>query len=218
MNVRPDDTSASALTIYTVGHSNQPRERFIALLQRHSVQTLVDVRSAPYSRYVPHFNRLDLEEAVERVGMRYLYLGEELGGRPPTEEYYDAESHVLYGRVAVASFFLRGLERLKAEAALHRAAIMCSEEDPTNCHRHLLIARVLDSQGVTTLHIRGDDREQTETDLRPPALAIMQADLWSTSTEPNSDSVDEDATWKSIRPVSRKNQPKSSSSPYDEGE
>jgi uncharacterized protein (DUF488 family) len=218
MDARPDDSPASALTIYSVGHSNRPRELFIALLQRHGVQTLVDVRSAPYSRYVPHFNRPELGEAVERAGIHYLYLGEELGGRPPTEEYYDSESHVLYGRVAVAPFFLRGLERLKDEAALYRAAIMCSEEDPTNCHRHLLIARVLESQGVTVLHIRGDDREQTEADLRPPAPAITQPDLWGAPVEPSSDSMDEDLTWKSIRPVSHKNQPKSSSNPSDEWE
>lgn len=218
MDEGPNDSLASALTVYTVGHSNQPQERFIALLQRHGIQVLVDVRSAPYSRYVPHFNRPDLQEGAQRAGLRYLYLGEELGGRPPTDDYYDAEGHVLYGRVAVAPFFLRGLERLKDAGGRERTAIMCSEEDPTNCHRHLLIARVLDGQGVRVLHIRGDDREQTENDLRPPAPAVMQGDLWGAAPEPNSDSVDEDATWKSIRPVSRKNQPRSSSNPSDEWE
>jgi uncharacterized protein (DUF488 family) len=201
-------SSDGPLTIYTAGHSNQTLERFIALLQRHHIQSLVDVRSAPYSRYVPHFNRPELEEAVERHGIRYLYLGEELGGRPPTDDFYDAEDHVLYARVAVAPFFLRGLERLAEEAGVYRAAIMCSEEDPTNCHRHLLIARVLDAQGARVLHIRGDDREQTEDDLRPPPS------LWGAAMTP----AEEEATWKSIRPVSHKNQPKSSSRPSDEWE
>ncbi len=165
----------------------------------------MDVRSAPYSRYVPHFNRPDLEEAVERRGVRYVYLGEELGGRPPTDDFYDAEDHVLYSRVAVAPFFLRGLERLIDEAGVYRAAIMCSEEDPTNCHRHLLIARVLDGQGVRVLHIRGDGREQTEADLRPPPS------LWDGALSP----AEEEAQWKSIRSVSHKNQPKNSSSASD---
>lgn len=213
----PNDT----LTVYTVGHSNIPQERFIALLQHHGLQSLVDVRSAPYSRYVPHFNRAELEDAVERLGIRYLYLGEELGGRPPTDDYYDAESHVLYGRVAVARYFLDGLEKLKDEAGVYKAAIMCSEEDPTNCHRHLLIARVLDSQGVRVLHIRGDGREQTEDDLRPEQPAAVQLDLFGMATESadsTATSEGEDATWRSIRPVSRREQPKSSSRPSDEWE
>jgi uncharacterized protein (DUF488 family) len=217
MDAHRDDSPENALTVYTVGHSNQTRERFIALLQRHGIQTLVDVRSSPYSRYVPHFNRLDLEDAVERAGIRYLYLGDELGGRPPTDDYYDAEDHVLYGRVATALFFLRGLERLTDEATLYRTAIMCSEEDPTNCHRHLLIARVLDGQGARVLHIRGDDREQTEVDLRPPEPEVAQGDLWGMAPE-TAQPVREDATWRSIRPVSRRNQPRSSSSPSDEWE
>lgn len=193
------------LTIYTVGHSNQSQAQFIALLQRHDIQSLVDVRSAPYSRYVPHFNRPELEEAIERANIRYVYLGEELGGRPPTDDFYDAQEHVLYSRVAVAPFFLRGLEKLKDEGALYRAAIMCSEEDPTNCHRHLLIARVLDKQGVRVLHIRGDGRQQTEEDLQP------QRDLWSGMRSP----AEEEAEWKSIRSVLRKNQPKHSLNPSD---
>lgn len=208
MDANPASTPEEPLTIYSVGHSNQPQDQFIALLQRHHIQSLVDVRSAPYSRYVPHFNRLELEEAVERRGIRYVYLGEELGGRPPTDDFYDAEDHVLYSRVAVAPYFLRGLERLKDEAAEYRTAIMCSEEDPTNCHRHLLVARVLDGQGVRVLHIRGDDREQTEDDLRPPPS------LWDGALSP----AEEEAQWKSIRSVSRKNQPKNSSRPSDEWE
>lgn len=194
------------LTIYSVGHSNQLCENFIALLQRHGIASLVDVRSAPYSRYVPHFNRPELEDAVERRGIRYLYLGDELGGRPPGDEYYDALDHVLYSRVARAPFFLRGIERLVDEGAEYRAAMMCSEEDPTNCHRHLLIARVLEIQGVRVVHIRGDDREQTEEDLKPAPT------LWD--AEPSS--AEEAAEWKSIRPVSRRRLPSSSSSHSDE--
>lgn len=208
MDANQAPTPEEPLTVYSIGHSNQSLDQFIALLQRHRIQSLVDVRSAPYSRYVPHFNRPELEDAVERRGVRYLYLGEELGGRPPTDDFYDAEDHVLYSRVAVAPFFLRGLERLTDEAALYRAAIMCSEEDPTNCHRHLLIARVLDKQGVRVLHIRGDDREQTEDDLRP------QPSLWGGVLS----HAEEEAQWKSIRSVSRKNQPKNSSNPLEEWE
>lgn len=196
------------LIIYSVGHSNQPLETFIALLHRHGIQSLVDVRSAPYSRYVPHFNRPELEYATERAGIRYLYLGDELGGRPPGMEYYDDEGYVLYYRTARAPFFLRGLERLTDEGALYRTAMMCSEEDPTNCHRRLLIARVLEEQGVPTLHIRGDDRIQTAEDF----LYDQQLSLWGDSNK----AAGEEMTWKSIRPVSPRRPQSSSSNLYDE--
>ncbi len=198
----------TAVTIYSVGHSNQPRDAFIALLQRHGIQSLVDVRSAPYSRYVPHFNRPELEYVVERAGMRYLYLGDELGGRPPGDEFYDDEGYVLYYRAARAPFFLHGLERLTDEGALYRTAVMCSEEDPTNCHRRLLIARVLEERGVSVLHIRGDDRIQTADDFRHD----QQLSLWDVP----GDATSEESEWKSIRPVSRRKPQSNSSSLFDE--
>lgn len=208
MDGDPQTVPDTAITIYSIGHSNQPQDAFIALLQRHGIQSLVDVRSAPYSRYVPHFNRPELEYAVERAGIRYLYFGDELGGRPPGDEFYDSEGYVLYYRAARAPFFLRGLERLTDEGALYRTAVMCSEEDPTNCHRRLLIGRVLEEQHVSVLHIRGDDRIQTADDFRRD----QQLSLWD---DPNT-TASEESEWKSIRPVSQKRPQSSSSNPYDE--
>jgi uncharacterized protein (DUF488 family) len=212
-NALPDDSDRVA--IYSIGHSNHSLETFVTLLRRHSIQSLVDVRSAPYSRYVTHFNRHDLEDAIERNRMRYTFLGEELGGRPLGDEYYDEQDHVRYDRLAVAPFFQQGLDKLIDEAAIYRTALMCSEEDPTGCHRHLLIARVLEEQvgppTVHVLHIRADGREQTEQDLRP---ATETPGLWDAIMAP----AKEEAEWKSIRPVSRRRPPSSSSNPYDEWE
>ncbi len=94
------------LIVYTIGHSNHPFEWFAELLVRHEITLLVDVRSQPYSRYVKHFNRPELEYLIERRGIPYLYMGEELGGRPNSDNYYDPEGHVLYSKVAEARFFL----------------------------------------------------------------------------------------------------------------
>ncbi len=199
------------LTIYSVGHSNHPIETFVTLLKDHTIQCLVDVRSSPYSRYVTHFNRADLKDTVERQGIRYVYLGDELGGRPPGDEFYDAEGYVLYYRAARAPFFLRGLERLKDEAAQHRTAIMCSEEDPTNCHRRLLIARVIERQGARVIHIRADGREQVEDDL---VVHHVQPTIWDAASGDESD----EQNWKSIRPVLQRRPQSSSSNRSDEWE
>lgn len=195
------------VTLYSVGHSNIALADFIALLGRYGIATLADVRSAPYSRYVPHFNRPELEYALGRAGIRYLYFGEELGGRPTGDEFYDDEGYVLYYRVARAPFFTRGLSRLTEEAARQRTTMMCGEEDPTDCHRRLLIARVLAERGTPTLHIRGDGRIQTADDF----LQSQQPSLW----DDLADTTTEERAWKSIRPVSRRSPPNSSSTLFD---
>jgi len=149
-------------TVLTIGHSSHPPERFAALLRQHEIQVLVDTRSAPYSRYSPHFDREALRELAAAAGAKYLYLGDVVGGRPRDEGCYDAEGRVLYGRVAAQPEFLEAVERLEQGADEFRVALLCSEEDPTHCHRRLLIARVLLTRGAAIQHIRGDGSVQSE--------------------------------------------------------
>src|SRR5262245_11231288 len=92
--------------ILTIGHSNHTMAVFLELLAKHGIEVVVDVRSAPYSRYVPHFNKPSLEEALGQTPIKYLYLGRELGGRPDGREYYDEDGHALYARVAESRLFL----------------------------------------------------------------------------------------------------------------
>ena len=193
--------AGETITLYTIGHSNRSLTEFLELLERHGIESLVDVRSAPYSRYVTHFNRADLEYSVESHKIRYTYLGAELGGRPPGDEFYDEYDHVLYYRVAQAPFFRGGIEKLIEEGAVYRTAFMCSEEDPTNCHRRLLIARVLMDEGVRVIHIRGDDSEQVEQ-----GMTVTAPSLWA-AIDPD---ASEESEWKSIRPVSRRRAPNNS--------
>ena len=193
--------AGETITLYTIGHSNRSLTEFLELLERHGIESLVDVRSAPYSRYVTHFNRADLEYSVESHKIRYTYLGAELGGRPPGDEFYDEHDHVLYYRVAQAPFFRGGIEKLIEEGAVYRTAFMCSEEDPTNCHRRLLIARVLMDEGVRVIHIRGDDSEQVEQ-----GTTVSAPSLWA-AIDPD---ASEESEWKSIRPVSRRRAPNNS--------
>jgi len=152
--------------IYTIGHSNHTIEAFIDLLKAHGIEVLVDVRSQPYSRYTPHFNGPSLKEAVVAAGLKYLFLGKELGGRPTGARYYDDEGHVLYGPVAESELFQGGIERLEAGARRYRVAIVCAEEDPTGCHRRLLIGHVLGEHRVEVIHIRGNGSLQTEQEVR----------------------------------------------------
>src|SRR5579871_3977660 len=85
-------------TVYSIGHSSHAAELFSELLARHAIQVLVDVRSAPYSRYAPQFDREILQQSLQKANVKYLFLGRELGGRPGNLDYYDADGHVLYSR------------------------------------------------------------------------------------------------------------------------
>ena len=152
--------------LFSIGHSNHALERFLELLRQHRIEVLADARSHPYSRFAPHFDASSLKEAVIGAGIKYLFMGKELGGRPEGDDFYDAEGHVLYWRVAESNLFLDGIVRLENGITKHRVAIMCSEEDPSACHRRLLVGRVLKTRGVQLEHIRGDGRIQTEAELQ----------------------------------------------------
>ena len=193
--------------VWTVGHSNVTQEAFIALLKSHGIEVLVDVRSAPYSKYVPHFNGDVLKQSVLRAGIKYLYLGSELGGRPRGQHFYDSAGHVCYDLIAASPEFHEGIERLLRGIREHRVALMCNEEDPRECHRRLLVGRVLAEHGVTVLHIRGDGRVQPEVELE----AEERRDDPAETQQEFEFAAREEQEWKSTRSVSQASRPRRSS-------
>lgn len=151
--------------IWTVGHSTHEMSALADLLRRPGIEVVADVRSYPSSRHNPQFNRKPLRASLLAAQIEYVFLGKELGGRPPEPEFYDASGHVLYRAVAKSERFAAGLERLLTGAATYRVAILCSEENPENCHRRLLVGRVLTNRGISVLHIRGDGSVVSDKDL-----------------------------------------------------
>jgi uncharacterized protein (DUF488 family) len=194
-------------TILTIGHSNHSIEKLVGLLTAGGVEVVVDTRSQPYSKYTTQFNREALQSAIAGAGMKYLYLGRELGGRPDGAEFYDGDGHVLYGKVADSRLFLEGIERVQAGAERYRVALLCAEEDPRDCHRRLLVARVLAERGVAVIsHIRGDGHLQSEEEL----LAEIDAEHPERAQLALFDPPEVDE-WKSTRSVLQKKMPDSSS-------
>jgi uncharacterized protein (DUF488 family) len=193
----------SPLRALTIGHSNHSIETLLALLRGHQVEIVVDTRSQPYSKYSPHFDQKPLRKALNAHGIRYLFMGKELGGRPEGGEFYDGEGHVLYDRVAASPLFQKGLARLEKGLREFRVALLCSEENPMGCHRRLLIGRVLGERGIAVEHIRGDGWLQSEADLAPEHSGDdSQLSLFEHGTVPQ---------WKSIPSVSPKKRQSSSS-------
>jgi uncharacterized protein (DUF488 family) len=153
------------MEIFTIGHSNHELEKFLQLLIASKIEVLVDIRSSPYSRYASQFNKDSLKKAIQVAGLKYLFLGKELGGRPKDREFYDSEGHVSYTRLSESPLFLEGIDRLTNGIETYRVALMCSEENPAKCHRYLLLSRVLESRGKTVFHIRGDGTIQSKDDI-----------------------------------------------------
>ena len=176
---------------FTLGHSNHAIETWLALVRRHGVEVVVDTRSSPYSKYVPQFDKELIQRSLEEAGVRYLFLGAELGGRPANPAYYDASGRVLYSLES-------GMERF-------RVALLCGEEDPAHCHRRLLIGRVLTERGHTMLHIRGDGRLEPDSTVATESGKPLVADQPALFAE-----LDEDK-WRSTASVLPKKAPASSS-------
>lgn len=152
-----DTDAAQPITVYTIGHSDHTVEALLALLQQHGVALIADVRSQPYSRWVPQFNRENLARDLQAAGIRYAFLGDALGGRPKDHRFYDpGENHPNYARLATSTDYLAGIEQLLQLAAQERVAILCSEGDHHKCHRGLLITPTLLERGARVLHIAPD--------------------------------------------------------------
>jgi uncharacterized protein (DUF488 family) len=181
-----------APTIWTVGHSTHSLDDFLAMLSQERIEFLVDVRSYPYSRFTPQFNREDLAAALDGKP-RYLFLGAELGGRPDKPEHYDEDGHALYRAMALEPRFRTTVSRLLDGARNYRIALMCSEGDPCDCHRRLLVGKVLASDGVKLRHILPDGRVNEEAEVELPGTSSQEA-LFSGGGE----------QWRSTQSVSRR--------------
>jgi len=156
------------MKLLTIGHSNHPIEKFIRLLEDNGVMTLVDVRTAPASRYNPQFNKEMLAASLDAKYIQYVFAGKFLGGRPSDPSCYksrvmpaegaDYLHEVDYPAVMKKEWFIKGILRLLELADEQTTAIMCSEEDPAQCHRHHLIAKYIlrEHPEVKVVHVRGN--------------------------------------------------------------
>ncbi len=162
------------MKIYSIGHSNVDLGGFTALLSRYEIETLVDARSQPYSRYSPHFSRDALRRAINSAGIEYVFLGDRLGGRPEGEEFY-LNGKADYDAIETAPFYLEGIEQLLQLAARSRAAFMCSEADFKKCHRYHLITRTLVRRGVRVFHIlhTGEIATSHKSEFEPQQLSLF---------------------------------------------
>lgn len=160
--------------IYSLGHSNLPIERFIELLRNFQIGAVADVRSSPFSGRSPHFNQSDLKAALRQSGLHYVFLGKELGGRPRDENLL-THGVADYEKMAGTSLYQEGIRRLSEGAKAYRIALVCSERDPLDCHRCLLVGRSMSDLGCEVHHIRHDGSLTSQSMLAEALLSSCQA-------------------------------------------
>jgi uncharacterized protein (DUF488 family) len=161
----------SGCRLFSIGHSNHAVEHVVRLLRGTGVTAVADVRSQPFSQRYPQFNRPELERALREREIGYAFLGDLLGGRPRQMTLYDADGRVDYERVRQSPAFRKGIDRLVAALDEHTVAMLCSEEDPLDCHRALMIAPALVERGVAPMHLRADGSVESTADMEDRLLA-----------------------------------------------
>jgi uncharacterized protein (DUF488 family) len=167
-------------SVLTLGHSNHSLPRVIELLRAQAVTAVADVRSQPYSRLHPEFNREPLADSLKQHGLVYVFIGRELGGRSEDPACYE-NGRVQYRKVADSQLFKAGLQRVIEGARAYRLALLCAEKEPLVCHRALLVSRALESAGVSVAHIHADGDLESHSDAITRLLRLLgmpEADLF----------------------------------------
>ncbi|MFE9093633.1 DUF488 family protein [Streptomyces sp. NPDC007264] len=179
-------------TVFTVGHSTHSISDFLSLLQKHGITAVADVRSMPVSRFTPQFNRYAVERSLSDVNIKYVFLGKELGARTEDLTCY-VDGRVRYDLLAQTSDFVSGIKRLRNGLQSERIAVMCAEQEPLDCHRCVLVARVLEGYGITVEHIHGDGHVEDHASAMRRLMVnfgLDQEDLFRTSAERLQEALD----------------------------
>ena len=158
-------------SIWTLGHSTLAPDEFLHLIHGVGIQAIADVRSIPFSRRQPHYSSPNLALLLQKAGIKHVYLGDLVGGRPRHTGLYTPTGRADYRAMAKSEWFLQGLQRIQNGLDRMSIGLMCGEEDPLPCHRCLLIAPELVARGLEPLHLRKGGRVETQRELEDRMLA-----------------------------------------------
>jgi uncharacterized protein (DUF488 family) len=157
------------IPIYTIGYGTRSLDNFIDLLKHNQIAFLIDVRSKPRSKFKPEFSKDPLEQRINLEGIKYVYMGDLLGGQPDLPSVYMEDGKIDYDKLKEKDFFLRGIHRLQDVWNQQLSvALMCSEGKPEMCHRSKLIGEMLTELGIEVMHIdeKGELVSQRDAMLR----------------------------------------------------
>lgn len=152
--------------LYTIGHSVHTVERFVDLLNKYDINCLIDVRSTPYSRFTPQYNISEIKKILQNDQKQYIFMGEEFGARRPDLTLYDSSGVLDFNKVIKSSLFQSGVKRVKTGLDKgFNIAFMCTEKDPIDCHRSILVGRAFDDEKFDVSNIHEDGSAETQEEL-----------------------------------------------------
>jgi len=161
--------------IFTIGHSNHDISDFINLLLANQIELVIDVRSAPYSKLYPHFNRNPLEVSLTKNSIKYIFLGDSVGGRSNNIKDY-SKGRVMYKKIAEKKEYISSINTIIQNSSKYKIVLMCSEKEPLECHRTLLISRSIEAHMVKILHIHRDGQIESQNEGIQRLLKIWKLD------------------------------------------
>jgi len=159
--------------LFTLGHSVMEFPVLLNLLRQFEIKCVADVRSRPRSQRFPQFDQSELQGTLRDASIRYLFLGEELGGRPEDPKAYRSDGLADYRARRKSRSFAAGMERVLSELERGDLALLCAEEDPLSCHRFLMICPELVAMGIAPLHIRKEGICETQHDAEDRLLQVQ---------------------------------------------
>jgi len=163
------------MPIFTIGHGTRPINELLDLLKKYGIDYLADVRTQPYSKFNPQYNRESLHRSLNQQNIKYIYLGDALGGRPQDPSCHDSMGRVDYNLVRQQDFFKNGIERLRsAHEKQLKVALLCSERKPELCHRSKLIGRTLQDENIPVRHI--DEQGELKTQDQLSVMSLFNLD------------------------------------------
>lgn len=158
-------------SLYTIGHSQHTLDYFVGLLREHHINYLLDVRSTPYSKYAEQFNKEHIERGLQNAGLKYYFMGAYFGARPDDKNLYCDEGYLDFERVRKSSQFLKGFNNvIKGLEQGNNIALMCTEKDPFDCHRAIMVSRAFDLANIEVNHVLEDGNLQSQKELNERLL------------------------------------------------
>jgi len=156
----------NSVTINTIGHSKHLLETFLDILSYHQINSILDVRSSPYSRHNPQFNRETIKTDLEINEIEYIFMGDLLGARYENSNLLFDDGKVDFDKVNKLQSFIEGIEKVIDRIKSGRnISLMCAEKDPFSCHRFVLVSRALSRKNVIIKHILSDKSTVSQEEL-----------------------------------------------------
>ena len=157
--------------LYTIGHSKHEYSFFESMLKKYDISYLLDVRSVPFSRFAETYNRNNIKSLLAESGITYKQMGKYFGARPQDEALYTSEHFLDFEKVRGSKLFLEGVENVILGLDKgNNVALMCTEKDPLDCHRAIMVSKGFLDAGINVNHILENGLLQTQLELEQRML------------------------------------------------